>query len=195
MTVSILAALLLLAPITTESGRFTITQNGRRVGTEEFTVSARGTGYFIEGRTQISGTPGTLTSRMELDAKLNPTSYEYSKGSSTIRVRIEQPVSELITTEGGKESTVDFRFPAGGFIVDNNFFHHYLLLLYRVGEAGASLPVFVPQDIRQGEATIRPKGNRTFELIMGDVRAEATTDANGRLLRLAVPAAGVVVER
>jgi hypothetical protein len=195
MTCILLAVLLFLAPITPESGRFTITQNGRRVGTEEFTISTIGSGYLVQGRTQLTGTSGTMTSRMELDAKLNPTSYEYSRGGSTIRIRMEQPVSELITTEGGKESTVDFRFPKEGFIVDNNFFHHYLLLLYRVGEKGASLPVFVPQDVRQGEATIRPKGNRTFELIMGDVRLEATTDMNGRMLRLAVPAAGVVVER
>jgi hypothetical protein len=195
MTAPILAALLLLAPVTLESGRFTITQNGRRVGTEEFTISARGSGYFAEARTQLSGANGTLTSRMELDAKLNPTSYEYSRGSTSIRVKIEQPVSELITVNEGKESSLDFRFPAGAFIVDNNFFHHYLLLLYRVGEAGGSLPVFVPQDIRQGEATIRAKGNRSFELIMGDVRLEATTDATGRLLRLAVPEAGVVIER
>jgi hypothetical protein len=191
----ILLAVMLLVPITPETGRFNITQKGKRVGTEDFSISVRGTGYLVEGRTQLSGTSGTLTSRMELDANLNPISYEYSNGSSTMQMKVEQPVTEIVTDEKGRKSSLDFRFPAGGFIVDNNFFHHYVLLLYRVGEAGGSLPIFVPQDIRLGGATITPKGNRSYELIMGDVRLEATTDAAGRLMRLAVPDAGVVIER
>ena len=43
-------------------------------------------------------------------------------------------------------------FPENGFIVDNNFFSHYLLLLYKVGEAGGAAAVFVPQDMQLGVA-------------------------------------------
>jgi len=194
MTHSILTVLLFVAPIVVESGRFNIMQNGQRVGTEEFSIAPRGTGYVVEGKTQLSGDHVPLTSRMELDAKLNPTSYEYKQGSATLRLNIGQPLSELKTGANGKEESTEFRFPSGGAIIDNNFFHHYLLLLYRMSESG-TLPVFVPQDMRQGQAVIRSTGNRAFSLEIGDVKLEATTDANGRLMRLTVPEAKVVIER
>ena len=89
MTASILTALLLLVPVT-ESGRFTIKQNGRTIGTEEFSVRTREKGYVVEGRTRLEGDPTVLSSRMELDENLIPISYEYSKGGKgTIRVVVD----------------------------------------------------------------------------------------------------------
>jgi hypothetical protein len=195
MNWSIFATLLFVSPITPETARFNITQDGRRIGSEEFTISARQGGYVAEGRTQLEGDPVSITSRMEMDERLNPTSYEYRRGTATIRVKIESLVSEYETMTNGQRSTVDFRFPGGGFIVDNNFFHHYLLLLYKIGAVENTLPVFVPQDMRMGSATVRPKGNGVFDLEMGDVKLEATTDASGRLIRLVVPDARIVIQR
>jgi hypothetical protein len=34
-----------------------------------------------------------------------------------------------------------------------------------------------------------------YDLVVGDVKLQATTDADGRLIRLAVPDAKVIVER
>jgi hypothetical protein len=195
MTSSIFVLLLMLAPIQLETGRFSIVQNGQRIGTEEFSITAKGTGYLVEGRTQLAGDPTILSSRMELDAMLNPIAYEYRQGPATLSLKIAQPLSEVTSSNGGAESSTGFRFAPGSFIVDNNLFHHYLLLLYRVGNKGATLPIFVPQDMRQGSATIVSKGNLKYELQMGDIRLQATTDANGRLLKLEVPDANVVIER
>jgi len=195
MTASILTALLLLAPITPETARFTIRQDGRTIGTEEFTIRTRDKGYVAEGKTQLVGDPSPLTSRMELDENLNPTSYEYKRGPGTMRIKIEGVTSEMTVIEGGAESSTDFRFPDGGSIVDNNFFHHYLLLLYRMKGADQKFPIFVPQDMQLGQARIRSTGNRTYAIEVGDVKLDATVDASGRLTRLAVPAAKVVVER
>jgi hypothetical protein len=132
---------------------------------------------------------------MELDEKLTPISYEFRQGTGTIKIKVAGPQSEIIVGDSGKESATDFRFPDGGVIVDNNFFHHILLLLYKVNSAQANFSVFVPQDMAVGQVAVRSKGNRTYDLDMGDVKLEATTDANGRLLRLRVPSANVVVER
>jgi hypothetical protein len=190
------ATLLLLGPVTLESGKFTITQNGKKIGSEEFSVSARrGGGYIAEAKTQLSSDSTALSSRMELDEKLNPVSYEYSHGKGIIRVKLEQPTSEYETESDGKKSSTEFRFPANGFIVDNNFFSHYLLLLYKVGDNGGMLPVFVPQDMQLGVATVKPKGSNVYELDMGYVTMEATTDKNGKMIKLTVPSAKVVVER
>lgn len=192
---NVILAWLLLVPITPESGRFSILRDGKRVGVEEYTIAARGSGWVVDGKTQLDGDPSPLSSRMELDEKLNLVSYEYRHGSAALRVRVDKPTSEFVTITDGKESSTDFRLPDGAFIVDNNFFHHYLLLLYRVGSGGSTLPIFVPQDMRVGQASVRSRGSNVYELQMGDVRLEATADANGRLMRLSVPDAGVVVER
>lgn len=195
MTVALLTALLFLPPVVPESGRFTIRQNGQVIGTEEFSVRARDKGYVAEGRTRLEGDPETLVSRMELDENLIPISYEYSHGKGTIRVKVESQSSELTIVEGGESSTTGFRYPRSGSIVDNNFFHHYLLLLYRVKTNEETFPIFVPQDMQVGQAAVRATASRVYALEVGDVKLEATVDASGRLLRLAVPAANVVVER
>jgi hypothetical protein len=195
MTASLVALLLVLAPVVPESGRFTIRQDGRTIGTENFTIRSTPTGFRAEGRTELAGVPNPITSRMELDENLNPISYEYSNGQGVIRLKVEKPLSELTVVEGGTESSTDVRFPDGGSIVDNNFFHHYLLLMYRVRNASQNLWIFVPQDMRAGQAQIQSTGARTYALEVGDVKLEATVDADGRLQRLAVPSAKVVVER
>lgn len=197
MIASILAGLLLVAPVVTESGRFTIKQNGKTIGTEEFSIRTKDKGYTVEGRTRLDGDTTTLTSRMELDENLIPTTYEYSRGvKGSIRVKVDTKASsELIITENGKDSDTNFYYPPGASIVDNNFFHHYLILLYRIKSAEQSLAIFVPQDMQVGLAKVKSTGKNTYELEVGAVKLEATVDESGRLLRLAVPAAKVVVER
>jgi len=195
MTAIILSALLLLAPVVPESGRFTIRQNGQTVGTEEFSIRAQNKGFVAEGRTRLNGDPETLVSRMELDENLNPISYEYSHGKGTIRIRVQAESSDLNVVENGETSSTSFRFPKGGSIVDNNFFHHYLILLYRVKGPTELLPIFVPQDMQVGSAKVSAKPGRMYELEVGDVTLQATVDEAGKMLRLAVPKANVVVER
>jgi hypothetical protein len=196
MIASILAGLLLLAPVVTESGRFTIRQNGKTIGTEEFSIRKMDKGYSVEGRTRLDGDTTTLTSRMELDENLVPTTYEYSRGGKgSIRVKVDSKASELIINENGKDSDTNFHYPPGASIVDNNFFHHYVVLLYRVKSAEQSLAIFVPQDMQVGLAKVKSSGKNTYALEVGAVKLEATVDDQGRLLRLAVPSAKVVVER
>ena len=195
MTVAILTALLLMPPVVPESARFTIRQNGQVIGTEEFSIRARDKGFLAEGRTQLNGDPEVLHSRMELDENLIPTAYEYSHGNGIIRIKVESQSSELTVIEGGQSSSTGFRYPRTASIVDNNFFHHYVILAYRIRTGNETFPIFVPQDMQVGQALVRATGSRTYELEVGDVRLEAIVDASGRLQRLSVPAANVVVER
>lgn len=195
MTSAILTGLLLMAAVVPESGRFTIRQNGQTIGTEEFSIRVKDKGFLAEGKTMLMGDPNPLISRMELDADLNPITYEYSHGKGAIRVRVDTQTSELTVIENGESSSTDFRFPKGASIVDNNFFHHYLLLLYRVKVAEQTFLIFVPQDMEVGQARVLATASRTYSIELGDVKLEATVDPAGRLLRLTVPAANVVVER
>lgn len=189
----LLSLLILLAPVKVESARFNITQDGKRIGTEDFSIKQTPEGFLVEGRTSIGSM--SISSRMELNDKLVPTSYEYTNPKGAIRVKITSPISELQSIAGGETSSADFRFPAEGAILDNNFFHHYLILMYRVHSGQSSFSVFVPQDTRLGQASVRNTGGGVYDLEVGDVKLRATTDADGRLMKLEVPNAKVVVER
>lgn len=189
----LLSVLLLLAPVKIEHGRFNIIKDGKKIGTDEFSIAKKGTGYSMDGKVTIGDL--TISSQMELSDKLVPVSYEASSREGTIRVKVTSAISELETIVGGETSSADFRFPEGAVILDNNFFHHYLMLLYRVQAGQTNLPVFVPQDRSVGSAIVRSTAAHTYDLEVGDVKMQATTDADGSLIKLTVPAANVVVER
>ena len=190
---ALLSLLLLLAPVKIEQGRFNIVKDGKKIGTEEFTVGRRESNYTINGKLTIGDL--TISSRMELTENLIPVSYEAATPGGAIRVKVASPLSELQTVVGADTSSADFRFPDRGVILDNNFFHHYLVLLYRAQSGQTNFEVFVPQDMRVGTATVRSTGPRMYDLQVGDVKMQATTDADGSLIKLTVPGANVVVER
>ena len=189
----LLPLILLLAPIKVEHGRFNITKDGKKIGAEEFSIAMQGKNYTVDGKVTIGEV--TISSRMELDDKLAPVSYEASSPEGKMRVTISSPISELQAIVGDETSSADFRFPEGGIILDNNLFHHYLILLYRVQTGQTNFPVFVPQERSAGTATVRATGPGAYELQLGDLKMEATTDHEGKLIKLTVPSANVVVER
>src|SRR5262249_19865309 len=138
----LLSFLLLLAPIKIEHGRFNISKDGRRIGTDEFTIVMRGSNFLIYGKSKI----GDVT----LASKLETVAYEVSNTEGRIRIKVASPVSELQTVVGDQNSNTDFRYPESGVILDNNFFHHYLVLLYRAQMGQTKFAVFVPQDMSVG---------------------------------------------
>jgi hypothetical protein len=189
----LLSFLLLFAPVKIEHGRFNIVKDGKKIGVEEFTIVMRGADYLIDGKATIGDV--TISSKMELNNKLELVSYEVANQEGLIRVKVASPLSELQTVSRGESSSTDFRFPDGGVILDNNFFHHYLVLLYRAQMGQTNFSIFVPQDMSVGAAMAQSTGPRTYDLMIGDVKMQATTAADGSLTKLTVPSANVVVER
>jgi hypothetical protein len=189
----LISLLLLLAPVKVERGQFTILKDGKKIGTEDFSIARRATGYLVEGKTTVGEL--VISSQMVLNDKLGVTSYQVSTREGSLAVKVTPPVSELQSIVNGETSSADFRFPEGGVILDNDFFHHYLILMYRVQAGQTSFSVFVPRDMRDGTATVRRIGPGRYDLDVGEVRLQATTDADGRLTKLVVPSANVVVER
>ncbi len=187
----------LLLPVQVESARFTVSVDGARIGTEDFTISKRGDGFLAEGRIrlEVDGETVDAQSRMELDAALNPISYEYRSADRTIQVTVGELLTEVEYTLEGQRTPYDIRFPDGGMIIDDNFFHHYLLLLYRQNLGRESVPVFVPQQMTLGTIDVRELEERTYELDSNNLKLRATLDENGRMLRLVLVDSNVVVER
>lgn len=195
MSAVVLAVLLWLPQ--SGSGEFTISVNGMTLGSEQFSILRSDGGFVATGRTRLRVNGGSVEaeSRMRLDAELNPLSYEYTSGGQSLRLDIGAEVARVEVTVDGEATSYDIVFPAGGMIVDDNFFHHYLLLLDRVGEDGGSLQVFVPQQLTVGMIEVRPAGERTYDLTTENLRLRASTDAEGRLVRLVGLDTNVVVER
>ena len=191
-----LLAVLLLWP-QADSAEFTISLNGLRVGTEEFSVLRRGDGFLATGRTELRVGGGTVVarSRMELDGDLNPVSYQYDSGDQTIRIDIDGQETRVDITVAGALTSYNVSFPPGGMIVDDNFFHHYALLLNRLGESGGTVPVFVPQQLTVGTLEVVPRAELSYDLTTESLRLTATMDEAGRLIRIAGVDANVVVER
>jgi hypothetical protein len=185
--------LLLPAPVKTEHGRFDIVKDGQKLGTDEFTIGRHESNYVLDSKITIGDT--TISSRMELTDKLTVVSYEATSAGGKIRVKVDSPISELQSVVNGETSSADFRFPEKGVILDNNFFDHYMILMYRVQAGENKFAVFVPQDRSVGSVTVRNTGPRTYEVEAGDVHMQAMVDSDGTLTKLTVPAAKVVVER
>jgi hypothetical protein len=133
---------------------------------------------------------------MELNDNLMPKAYEFESKGGSIKLKVDSPISDLELTVQGQKRNEDVRFPADGVIIDSNFFHHYALLLYRFsGKQQALFSAWDPQQLQAGGMTVRSLGNNTFEIGTENVKVIATTDREGRLIKLTVPDAKVVVER
>jgi len=195
----LLSLLVLLAPLRMETGRFTIYQDGKEIGTEDFTITPKKGGYNVEGHTLISDSHqnADLKSTMELNDALKVLSYSFDSALGSIKLRVDSPISQLEYTLQGEKHSEDIRFPEDGVIIDTNFFHHYAILVYRVAsKTGATtLPAFAPQELQLGSMMIRNLGYNGYEMDTGGVKVKATTDKDGRLIRLEFPDAKVVVER
>ncbi len=184
-------------PLQVESASFTVSVEGERVGTEEFSVVRNGGGFLATGHTrlEVNGQSVDVRSRMELDDNFNPIAYEYRSGDQVLSVDIAGQVAEIEYTVGGQRTPYDVRFPLGGMIVDDNFFHHYMLVLYRLRGVGGTVPIFVPQQMTLGPLDVIRVGERAYELRSENLQLRATTDEEGRLLRLSLVDSNIVVER
>src|SRR5690349_12159198 len=113
----LISALLLFAPLRMEVGRFTIYQDGKKIGTEDFTITPRnGGGYLVEGHTLIN-TPeqkADLKSHMELDDALKPTAYEFKSEVGSIALKVGTPLSQIDYSFQGDKQSEDIRFPDDG---------------------------------------------------------------------------------
>jgi len=80
-------------------------------------------------------------------------------------------------------------------IVDGNFSHHYMLVLYRLGEAEGTVPVFVPQQMTLGALEVTRASEGPYELRSENFQLRAMADEEGRLLRLSLVDSNILVER
>lgn len=123
---------------TWDSGSFGIFVNGKRVGTEKFSIEQRGSGTSVadsEITVEDGGGKITQTSEMQLTAKGELISYVWKglspqKEQSTVEVK-DQLLVEHVVPADQKKTDVPYILPASTVILDDNFFSHRELLVWR----------------------------------------------------------------
>lgn len=202
--------------VTHDEGSFTVTRGGAPVGREEFRIlrqpSAGGVAYVA----RALGAYGErrVSPALQTDSLGVPQRYQ-------VEVRDAGQLEQRLTaqTAGGRftaqattrtgEASREYLLPAGGVLLDDEAYHQWFVLGLR-GRADtlAALPVLAPRVNAQRTfrvvsraATRLAVGATTLDathLVLGDVadrRREVWLDRAGRVLRVSLPAEGIVAQR
>jgi len=195
-------------------GRLRILFEGKPIGAEEYEIT--GTATEVEARgtvTMNAGVEMEQTTTLLLFADLTPRSYEWKQEKprpSWLRLAFNGPRATIhFPRPDGQPDEQEFEFPqARVAVIDNNVFHHFLLLArhYDFAKGGAQkISVFVPQSVQPGEVTLELQGVETMKVDGADqpVRKLAITTADNQILlwvteagafvRLLVPSAQVEI--
>ena len=202
--------------VTVDEGSFTVTRGGAKLGREEFRIVrqpaaggvayvARGVGAYGERR---------ITPALQSDSIGAPLRYQ-------VEVRVTGAVDQRLTgqTGGGRftaqvqtptgEASREYLLPPASVVLDDEVYHqYYFLALHRRRDPGAAFPVLVPRRNQQGtmrvtasvpeRLTIGGQPLDAAHLTLADpsgARRDVWLDAQGRVLKVAVPASDVVALR
>lgn len=198
---------------TLDRGSFTITVSGQRVGREDFTISgtpgANGMEYLSKA-TVVYG-----------DKRMNPSLWSDSSGIPsryTIEVKGTSGSSERWMGRIGRgrvsaqidnargPSEREYVVTDGAVLVDDDVFHQYFFVAQRAGKP--SIPIVIPR--RNAQMVLKSSESGSEKLTVGAASIEAKhlvftepsgatrdvwVDANGRVIKVAIPARNVVALR
>ncbi|MFW6079842.1 MAG: hypothetical protein ACODAE_09480 [Gemmatimonadota bacterium] len=202
---------------TVDEGVFELTLDGRRIGTETFAIQRRGRGDAVTttARARITLDSGAvarqITTSLELDGPaLRPSLYQIDirgpqREQIVGRLAGRRFSARIISDDG--ERMREYLADAGAVIVDDGVAHHHYFLALRADE-GARVPVIIPRQSRQATARISVDGVESITIGGRSIRARHLViaidggstrhlwvDDDDRMLRLTVPATGLVALR
>ncbi|MBI4410234.1 MAG: hypothetical protein HY561_11030 [Gemmatimonadetes bacterium] len=204
--------------ITLDEGEFRLTVAGREVGSETFTIRQNGTGMnaiiIAQGRVNAAPTEGAqeLSASLEVaGATLRPIAYQVAvQGAQQERIagrvvggrfsaRIFSPAGEMMR---------EYLASEGAVLLDEGVAHHYYFLARRLADGRVRVPLIVPRQSRQVTASVTEQGSETVTVagqrvegrrlvvqIEGSAERHVWVDAQGRVLRLEIPARNYSAER
>jgi hypothetical protein len=200
------------APRTIDEGSFSITIGGQRAGRENFSIKATPRGQSVEYLAQAQVVYGDrrLIPALVADSLGAPMTYEITtrnagdteKWAGTI---VRGRVSARILTPRGQMAR-EYIVTEGAVILDDDVYHQYYFVA-RSRSAG-SVPVVIPRRNAQARLQISTAGQE--RLTIGTRELDAThlvlsepggdqrdlwIDSEGRVLKVEVPARGIVVTR
>jgi hypothetical protein len=201
--------------IVIDQGRFDVTVDGQRVGSEEFVIRRAGLGredaVFANGTVRLSVGDGQQVIRPLLQA-MPPdgvaAAYQVAVGGpGEMELRLQRAGRRYVATIRSAIGEEDREFQAhtDTRVLEEDVAHHYYFL--RDLRAGRSAHVLEPRTRRQVELVAGPRTEeeirvgrnvvqaRRVELAAGDDRRIVWYDRQGRVLRVEVPTTGYVAER
>ncbi len=198
---------------TIDQGSFTITMNNQRVGREDFSIvedaSTRSAIILAKGAVEYRERGLRLQPVLKANAAGASTEYEIvvrggpmQKWTGTID---RNRVRSFVSSERG-QAAKEFVVSVGAMVLDDDVFHQYYFVAKRAGEG--SIPVIVPQRNALSTVSVSRQGSERIDLGTTQVEAqklsvtegsgparELWVDAQGRVLKVAIPSRGIVATR
>ena len=200
---------------TVDAGSFTISQNGTRIGREDFRIRRTPTSEtsvnFVASATVSLGAR-QLAPDLRTDTQGGLLAYRVEvRSGAAMQERLKGTVERglfaaVLTTPRG-EAAREYMVSDGAVILDDDVYHQYYFVA-RTGGRGDVLPVVVPR--QNVQVTMRVETQGTEAVTVGGRSMAAThfvltepggasrdvwADAQGRVLRVALPGRGIVAER
>lgn len=191
-----------------DEGTFRLLVGGREVGVETFTIRQNAEGadavVIAQGRVVLEGA-GEVTANVQVaGAGLRPVAYDLvlqGPEARQIRGSVTGSRAAARTMSPAGETMREYLVAAGAVVVDDGVAHHYYFLAQRAAGGATAVPIMVPRESRQVQATLTlggeesvavagttARGRRlTVEPAGGDAR-HVWIDARGRVLRVDIPA-------
>lgn len=213
-------AALLAAPLTLgaqsrviDEGSFVISRNGVPSGREAFRIirTASAAGDLYRASAQIAYGDRRVVPTLVTDSLGIPTSYEVTvRQANTPVLRLQARgapgrLSVLEQTPHG-ESSREYVVSRDVHLIDDDVYHQYFFL--SLPNVAGSTQVVLPQARLQGVATVAQRGSEAVDVggkqvgatrwsvsVPGRPSCSFWVDPEGRLLRLAIPDRGIVVQR
>jgi hypothetical protein len=200
-----------------DQGGFRLMVNGREAGTETFSIRQTGTGdnavVLARGRVVLdTARSEELSADLQLSGSaLRPAAYQVTvsgAGKEQIAGKVVGGrFSATILSSAGEEMR-EYLAGEGAVVVDEGVAHHYYFLVKRVGSESAQVPVIIPRRSQQVMARVTMRGTESITVGSENVsarRLQVTSpggperhiwvDAQGRVLRLEIPARNFVAAR
>jgi hypothetical protein len=194
-----------------DQGSFTISQNGQRIGREDFTISAAPSGSGVEFTASATVQYGDrrLQPSLRTDSSGVAMSYEVTTRAANSPAErwegsiVRGRVSARIQTPRG-QSAKEFIVADGALVLDDEVFHQYFFIAREQGPVTVMRPRENTQlrvgVVREGSDRVAI-GTRELEATRvvltepGGARREIWVDAEGRVLKVSLPASGIVALR
>ncbi len=201
-----------------DHGTFRLTLAGQEVGTETFTIRQDGTGpgaiTIAQGTVALD--TGRVAQELTSWLRLSPVAARTAEYRLNVQGSSQQQITGTIA--GGRfsarivspagEMMREYLASDGAVVVDDGLVHQYYFLAQRAGSATTRVPLLIPRESRQVLGTVTAAGNEPIEIAGRRVDArllrisasglperQLWIDAQGRVLRLAVPSRGFVATR
>lgn len=203
---------------TLDEGSFRISAGGKEVGTETFSIRQNGTGegavIIAVGRVVLDADrgPQEVSSELQVGGRsFRPAAYEVRvQGTDAERITgrvVGNRFSAQIVSPAG-ESMREYLAGEGAVLVEDGVAHHYYFLARRVEGGALRVPVIIPRQSRQVTAQVAVAGSDRVTVGGESLEAKKISvtpasgqqrfvwvDAQGRVLRMEIPASNFVAAR